>query len=409
MKDYFVGIDVGSSKVCAALGKVDSDGSFQVVGVSSLRCNALNKAIVVDIDKAAEAIKECINKLEAQTHRPIKNVILGFPGGLCDLSNSTGRITVTSENNKITEKDVEKVQDTAKIISISNDKEVIGVIPKSYTIDNNVKVYNPIGMTSTRLELDGNVILADSKPIVNLLLSMERAGIVPDEVMIQPVAHTSLLLKSELDSCIAIIDIGADIVDFGIYKGGNICYTNVIPLGGSNITNDISKCLNITLSDAENVKIKYGDVETGLKDDEISIHSTDGELKILSRSILTEIISARVEEILNFILAEIKLSGYYNDIEAVVITGGGISMFQHVNKLSSNILNKTVRIAAPDIDKTSDATITTAISIIKNKINFYNTSNDMNRKEQLKSNEEAKKIKEKKFGWKIRELLDEFF
>jgi cell division protein FtsA len=409
MKDYFIGIDVGSSKVCAALGKVDNYGSFQVVGVTSLRCSALSKAVVVDIDAAAEVIKECINKLEAVTHSPIKNVILGFPGGLCDLSNSKGIISIDSEDCKITEKDVEKVQDTAKNISISDDKEIIGVIPKNYTIDNNIKVSNPMGMKSTKLELDGDIVLADSRPIVNLLLSMERAGIVPDEVMIQPVAQKALLLKNELDSCTALVDVGADVVDFSIYKGGNICYTNLIPLGGSNITNDISKCLDISLTDAEKIKIKYGDVFIEHRDEEIKIESSYGEVKSLSRATLTDIISARVEEILSFILAEMKLSGYYNDIEVVVITGGGISMFEHISTLSTSILHKSVRMVVPDIDEISNTTNTTAISIVKNKINFFSTSNNISRNESTKKSEESKKIKEKKFGWKIRELLDEFF
>jgi cell division protein FtsA len=413
MKEYLVGIDVASSKVCAALGRKLDDGNFQLVGVTSVKSDAVSKAVVRDIEATTEAIKNCVSKLEVKTNRPVENVVLSFPGGLCELTNAKGTLEIGAKDRKITEEDTIQVLKLAKRDFWSEGKEIIGVIPKSYIIDSKTTVVNPIGMLGSRLEVHAEIVVSQTKPIFDLLLSMEHAGIVPEEVMIQPVALSTLLQKDEMRGYSVLIDIGAETADLCIYKSGNVCYTKLIPFGGSNITSDISKCLKISFEDAEKIKINYGDMgykleESEFKSQNITIKVEDKDTEIVNSYDLNEIISARIEEILKFILDELKTSSYYEYIELIVVTGGGFSLFNNINKLFEDILNKPVRIALPEMDKVTNTSNTVAMSIIKNKMNSYKLENNLEkRKEEVK--EDSKKTKNKKFGWRITEFLDEFF
>ena len=414
MKDYLVGIDVSSSKVCFALGKRLEDGSFQLIDVASVKCNVLSKALAYDVDPATEAIKLCVEKLQTKSETSFKNIILNFPGGLCELFHTKGAINLDGKSKKITTNDIAKLLDETKLGFTESRKEIIGIIPKKYIVDNISTDQRPVGKMCNRLEVEADIITTEIRPIYDLLLGLERAGIVPDEIVIQPVSLASLLQKEELNKGSILIDIGADTSDLCIYKDRNICYTKIVPLGGNNITNDISKCLEISFEDAESIKINYGDMDYRFKEEQykneyIFLNSEDEKMKSIDKFTLNQIIFARVEEILKFILDELKTSSYYGSIEIIVVSGGGISLFNGIHRLMEEISDKRVRIISQDIDKDTKTSNTTAISIIKNKNDSYNLEAIIVKYEDEGLEKDLIKTKSKKFGWRITEFLKGFF
>jgi cell division protein FtsA len=380
---YLAGIDVGSSKICAAVGEMTPEGLFKILGVTSENCNSLEKSVITEVGSTAKSIRNCIDRLETKIQIPISEVFLSIPGGLCDLSNTKDGVIYSSDNRYITERDIDSLLDSAKNTSRTYDK---GVISNKY------------------------------------LESIEYAGLKLKGIVIQTSAQGSVLLtKDELASCVALVDVGAETIDLGIYKGGNICYTKLIPMGGNNITSDISKCLKISIQDAEKIKVHYGDVKLlpQYEQDEIELRSAYKDLHNITRSILVEIIKARVEEMINFVYNELIASSLYKDIEQVIITGGGIANYKSIGELSGRVLGKTVKTPMELLEGDVNPSFITALGTINrifeedsSKGNFDLREDSTKTGVDVETKEEEKVSgtkKGNKFVLKIRELIEEFF
>lgn len=415
MSEYIIGIDIGSSKVCAAIGKVDKLGVLHMLGTASAKCYGVKKAMVIDIELTAEAIIKCKHQLETMTDILIDEVYISIPGGLCELVFTKGVVAVSSDDREIANKDVERVLNAAKIISISSDKEIVGIIPYKYSVDGHENITDPIGMIGTRLEVDAKVAIAKSAVISNLVKSLQGAGIKVIDFILQPFALSSLSLKQEDNSMsVAMIDIGADTIDLCIYKGGNICYTNLIPLGGNTITNDIGKCLKISFTEAEDLKNNFGDVRLpeGVGNNNIVINSDYSESLRIEKSLLIEIIKARVEELLTFIKDELIQEGYYDEISTVVIAGGGISMFKGATELCREVLEKPVKIISPQYPGMSNPSYAAAIGVVKRVFDVEKLSRNIQEEENWHLNEQSlvkSNGKSNKFISRLKNIMDEFF
>jgi cell division protein FtsA len=397
MDEYIVGMDIGSSKICGAAGKIDKQGKLQVVGVKSVGCSGLKKGIVVDIDSTSESIKDCIEQLNRMIDKEITSVYISLPGGICELIPSQGVIAISSEDREIRKNDVQRVLNAAKVISIPSNKEIIGVIPKEYMIDGYDNIKDPIGMSGLKLEVDAHVILAQTTIVSNLIKSVRNAGLSVSGIVLEPLAISQVALKKdELKMGAALIDVGAEKIDISVYKNGNILYTEMIPFGGSTITNDISICLKIPFSEAEKLKLKYGSIEksSSLSTNSIKANVGYNDVIEVDYSTLIDIIEARVEEYLTLIENKLQMSGYHNDIAGIVIAGGGISYLKGVCELGRDIFNKPVRIGAPEYIGTSNPVYNTAVGIIKDVIKTSNYS------ENVRKNKEVKVYKEEKLSEK---------
>lgn len=415
MNEYIVGIDIGSSKVCAAMGKVDKLGNLQIVGASSARCFGVKKSMVVDIESTAEAISKCKKQLEIMTETTVDEAYLSIPGGLCDLVYTKGVVAVSSDDREIVSKDVERVLNAAKIISISSDKEIIGIIPDRFSVDGQDNIMDPVGMNGIRLEVDAKVAVAQSSFISNLLKSMQAAGIIVIDLILQPFAVLSLSLnQDDKNMSTAVVNIGADTIDLCVYKGGNICYTNLIPFGGSTITNDIAKCLKISFSEAEELKNAYGDVKVSdsIGNDSLVINSAYSENLRIDKSLLIDIIKARVEELLLFVKDELVREGYYDETATFIITGGAVSNFKGSVELCRTLLGKSVRIISPGYSGISNPAYSTAIGVVKRVFDtqkLYRAVHD-----DVDWNLEGKQSgrgsnKSNKLISKIRNMMEDFF
>jgi cell division protein FtsA len=414
MKEYIVGIEIGSSKICAAMGKIDKQGNLQIIGVTSVKCCGVRKSTVVDIDSTSEAIRKCKEQLEAMTEVPVEEAYMSIPGGLCELEHIKGVVAISADNREIAHKDVERVINTAKIISVSSDKEIIGVIPEQFTVDGCENITDPVGMTGIRLEVDAAAVIAQSTVVNNLTKSMEVAGLNTEGFILQPLAQVSLVSdQEEKKMCFALVDVGADTIDLCIYKGGNICYTNLIPLGGNTITNDIAKCLKISFSEAENLKNTFGTLRVSKEgsSDNIVINSAYNANLTIGKDLLVEIIRARVEEFFDFIQSELQNSGYYDEISVVMVTGGGISMFKGVSEMGREVFGKAVNIIAPKYAGLSSPSYSTSVGIVKSVFEsmkhartFSGFAADDGERVLTRSDYKTNKIVSK-----IKDLLEEFF
>jgi len=413
MNEHIVGIDLGSSKICGAVGKLGSNGKLQIIGITSVVCSGLNKSVVIDIDSTAEAIKQCITQLERMTDIQISEGYISLPGGICELVRNTGMIAISSEDREIKQSDVDRVIEAAKLISVPSDKEIVGVEPEQYIVDGYDNIKDPRGMSGVRLEVEAQVVMAQSTVVSNLLKSVKRAGIKVNGIVLQPSAISEAVIrKEEKDMGIAIVDVGAETIDISIYKGAKLKYTSILQLGGNNITNDISVCLKVPFSEGERLKLKYGSLVKGKESDveKIRVKDSYDNFTDIDNNLLVDIIEARVEELLNLIKRNLLNSGFYKEISGVVIVGGGISLFRGTTELSKEIFNKSVRIGSPDYVGAASPIYVTAVGIVVQAGNNLKTSNSFS-EELDESNWSKKQNKSGKneFAAKIKGFFADFF
>jgi cell division protein FtsA len=414
---HIVGIDLGSSKICGAVGKVSNNGKLQIIGITSVVCSGLNKSVVVDIDSTAESIKQCISQLECMIDSQISEGYISLPGGICELVKNTGMVAIPSEDREIKQSDVDRVIEAAKLISVSFDKEIVGVEPEQYIVDGYDNIKDPRGMCGERLEVEAQVIMAQSTVVNNLLKSISKAGLEVNGIVLGPSAISEAVLKKEeKDMGTALVDIGAETIDISIYKGSNLKYTSIIQLGGGNITNDISVCLKVPYSEGERLKLKYGSLVKGKEtdNDKITIKDSYDNVMEIDRDLLIDIIHARVEELLQLIKANLLNSGIYKDVSGVVIVGGGISLFRGIIELSKVIFDKPVRIGSPEFVGAASPMYVNAVGIVLHAANNVKLSNNLSEQsdEHSYENKSSKKqIKKGKNGFasKVKEFFADFF
>lgn len=418
MNDYIVGIDVGTSKICAAVGKLDKYGELTILGISSVECCGLKKAVVVDIDSTAEAIKKCIKKLSKIVDIEIDEAYISLPGGISEIVASTGITAISSEDREIRKSDVDRVLEAAKVISISSDKEIMGIEPQQFIIDGFDNIKDPVGMSGLRLEVKADVLVAQTTVVNNLIKSVNKAGIQVKGIGLQPKVTSKVVLRrEEREMGCALVDVGAETIDISIIKNDVICYTGIIPIGGNNITNDIALGLKISFEEAEKLKIKYADLRVNAHNndaDKFSVKSSFSEETTVDFDFLNEIIEARAEEILDFINEEISKSNYYEQINDLVIVGGGIGLIRGITDFSKKILGKPVRIGSPDYVGAANPVYAAVVGIVKDASDYFKQA-DISNKTDLDDesdsmwNQNKKSDENDSIFTRVRNFLADFF
>lgn len=368
MSEYIVGIDIGSSKVSAAAGRIDKLGDLQIIGVTTARGRGVNKGIVVDIDKTSESIRGCIDQLERMIDSRIEEAYISFPGVISELVPNKGVVAVSSEDKEIKENDVKRVIRAAKIISISSEREIIDVIPNQYIVDGTANIMDPEGMSGTRLELDALLVTAQSTFASNIMKSLNKAGIKVNGIVFEPLAAAEAALsKEELDMGTALLDIGAEITNISVFKDGKIVYNDHVNLGGSTITSDIAIVLKIPHSQAEQLKIRYGMKGHDENGNAVIKLKADFNNEVtVDLNMVKQIIEARIEEILILLNKKIMGSGFNRAIAGMVIVGGGISQFEGIEEFGKSILLMPFRIADLGYAGASNPVYATAVGVVKN-------------------------------------------
>lgn len=403
MNNYIVGLDIGSSKICAAAGKIAKRGELEILGITSSECKGLKKSIIVNIDKTAESIKECIEKLQMIIDIQIDDIYISLPGSICGLVHNKAVIAVSSDDREIKSKDVERLLESAKLISVPSDKEIIGVEPQQFIVDGYDNIKDPIGMSGMRLEADVHVITAQSAIVSNFMKSVTKAGYNLKGICFAPKVISNVVLSSENKElgCV-LVDVGAETIDITIIKNDNICYEDFIPLGGNNITNDISIGVKVPFNEAEVLKLKFADIRDSSSGyaEKVKVKLSNNEIVNVDCKFLKLIIKSRIEEIYEFIKKKIVDSGYYNEISNVVIVGGGIALIRGADELGSSIIGKNVRIGSPNYVGASNPMYAGAVGITYDVSNSVNIDKDefssFSNEDEIKSiwNKNSKKSQE---------------
>jgi cell division protein FtsA len=336
-----VGLDVGTTKVCAVVGELDSSDRLSILGSALVPSEGIRRGVVADIPAAVSAIEECVRQAEQNSGVHIEAVSVGITGEHVTSMNARGVVAVHDPHQEIGADDVERVLENAKAIVLPPDREILHNIPRGFIVDGLDGVAHPEGMSGTRTFLD------------NILKCVYKAGIQLESggVVLGPLAAAeAVLLPAERELGVALVDIGGGTTDIAVFTNGAIAYTGVVPVGGEHVTRDIAVGLRVSLDEAERLKVDWG---TGLADlleeDELVsiIPLGEAETTEIPRSILAEIIEARIVELFEKVKDQLRKSGYLGQIPAgVVVTGGG-SLLHGTDQVASDVLETPVRLAAP--------------------------------------------------------------
>ncbi len=346
--NLIVGLDIGTTKICAIVGNVTEDG-IDIVGIGTSPSSGLRKGVVINIESTVGAIRKAITEAELMAGCEIKSVYAGIAGGHIRGINSQGVIAI--KNREVNQEDVRRVIDAAKAIAIPMDREVIHILPQEFIIDEQDGIREPLGMSGVRLEAKVHIVTGAVASAQNIVKSCNRTGLdVADIVLEQLASSEAVLSADEKELGVCLVDIGGGTTDIAIFADGAIKYSSVLALGGNHLTNDIAVGLRTPMAEAEKIKKKYGCCLSSLvgKDDKIEVPSVGGRKpRELSRNVLCEILGPRVEEIFSLINREIVKSGLEDSIASGVVLTGGTSILEGMPELAEQIFNLPVRRGMP--------------------------------------------------------------
>jgi cell division protein FtsA len=347
--NIIVGLDIGTTKICAIVGEVKEDGRVDIIGIGSHPSRGLRKGVVVNIESTVESIKKAVEEAELMAGVEINAVYTGIAGNHIKSFNSRGVIAI--KDREISKADVERVIDAAKAVAIPMDREVLHVLPQEFTIDDQDGIKEPLGMSGVRLEAEVHIITGAVTSAQNIVKSCNRAGLDVLDIVLEPLASSyAVLSQDEKELGVAVIDVGGGTTDIAIFLEGGIWHTAVLGIGGNHLTNDIAVGLRTPSSEAEKIKKKYGCAMTMLvRDDEtIEVASVGGRPpRVLSRQVLSEIIEPRVEEIFGLVLKELRKTGFEERVASGVVVTGGTSILEGIPEAAERVMELPARRGLP--------------------------------------------------------------
>lgn len=342
--DFAVGLDVGTTKICAIAGTRE-EGKIRIICVGSSPSFGLRKGIVVDAGLAACAIKGALKKAEDAMGRPIASVIVGIAGGHIKGFSGYGAIGV--KGGAVREEDVDRLMDSAGAVYVPVDREILHVIPSSFRLDGNNGIKDPVGMSCERLEARVHIVTGSVTSVQNLIKCSEMAGVDVADIVLEPLASADAVLRAdEKERGIALVDIGGGTTDIAVYRDGALRHTAVLALGGNHITNDIAVGLGIPAEEAERLKKAYGYTMTGITDErrDMEVRDTEGQMTKVPVRHLFEVIQPRCEELLSLVKKE--ACNTTTQVCSVVLTGG-TSLLRGIDVMAGSVLGCPSRIGVP--------------------------------------------------------------
>jgi cell division protein FtsA len=341
-------IDVGTTKVCSVMGDIDEKNNVRILGVGVSASQGLTKGMVVNLNEARESIRESVHKAERTAGYKMESACVGVTGRHITSVNNKGAVAISRTDRLVRPEDLKRVLEVARSVEVPTDQKVLHVIPRAYTVDGQNGVKNPVGMHGFRLDVETHIITAAATSVQNLTKCIRGIGIEIDDLILEPLAAAEAVLEPEerLDG-VMMADIGGSTTDIAVFKDNSVCFTSVLPIGGYQISRDISIGLGMTFEAAEELKKKFGDVTPYHGDEpEEDRTLTLGQHTVSSHD-LSEIIRARVEELVRLIVMELPDKDYSNFIPSgLVLTGGGANL-GGLAELSHDIVRFPVRIGVP--------------------------------------------------------------
>lgn len=346
-----VAIDIGTTKVSVLIAEHGRGGGLDVIGIGQAPSDGLRKGVVIDIDRTVQAVTTAIEAAERLSGLKVRSALVGISGSHIGSQNSRGMIAVSGRDHDVNREDTLRAIDAARAVSIPNTREILHVIPRGYVVDGQEGVRDPIGMTAVRLEVETHIVTASSTSVQNLTKCVQRAGIEIDELVLAPLATSEAVLQDEdRELGVALVDIGGDTTDIAVFVDGSIAHAATIPMGGRSVTSDLGIGLRLAPDVAEGLKLRYGSalpLEVD-PDEVIQVTSIGEELPHgVTRRKVAEIIESRIEELFEFVAAEVETAGATNRLQAgLVLTGGG-SQLPGLARQARDQLGVSARVVGP--------------------------------------------------------------
>jgi cell division protein FtsA len=368
--ELMVGLDIGTTKICAVVGSVAREG-IDIVGTGTHPSVGLRKGVVVNIESTVDSIQRAVEEAELMAGCEIRSVYAGIAGGHIKGFNSHGIVAL--KGSEVSEKDIERVIDAARAVAIPMDREVIHVLPQEYIVDEQDGIQDPLGMSGVRLEARVHIVTGAVTSAQNIIKCAHRAGLDVCDIVLQSLASSEAVLSEEEKALgTALVDFGGGTTDLAVFKGNSIKHTSVLALGGNNLTHDISVGLRTSVAEAEKIKIRYGSCLTsGIgKDETIEVPGVGGRKpRTLSRQILGEILEPRVEEIFNLVHREVYRADMEDSITSGLVVTGGSCLLEGVVDIAEAVFNLPARIGNPTgisglVDVVNNPMYATAVGLV---------------------------------------------
>lgn len=349
---YIVGLDLGSTKSCALIAELVENGKLQVCGFGMAESKGWRRGVMVNLDSALLSIKKAVEAAEDAAGVPIDNAYIGVGGPHIWSVNSCGGIALNKNPNatrEVVSEDVRKVFQAAQSVEIPPDRKVIYAERQEYMLDSQDGIRNPVGMVGARLEVKAHLLTAAATAHENIIAAVNRAGIVVNETIFEPLAAAeACLTPDERELGVALVDIGGGNSSMIIYHEGSIRYSSAIPVGGDHFTNDIAVGLRTPIPEAEKMKLAWGQRDVSQESDGPLEVPSVGErpARTANFSTLTEIIEPRVQELVELIAVELESSELEKQIASVVLTGGGAKLGR-LASTAEHALGRSVRLGKP--------------------------------------------------------------
>jgi cell division protein FtsA len=346
--EIVVGLDIGTTKVCAVVGEVMED-AITVLGVSTVPCRGLRKGIVSNIDWTVRSIREAIDAAQTMAGVEIRTVYAGVAGSHIRSQPSDGVAAISG--GEVTRADVDRVLEGARAIPVDADRQTLHVLPREYTVDNQDGIRDPIGMSGVRLGVKVNLVTAATSCVQNVIRCAERCSLTVADVVLQPLASAEAVLSDdEKEIGVAVIDIGGGTTDILLYVDGGISHASILPVGGNNITSDIAAGLRTPMAEADRLKRLSGCALGRMvgDDEEIEVPGVGGHPpRRCPRRVLSDIIEPRVEEIFAVVRKRMEDTGMLEQLSAGAVLTGGAVLLEGMAEFAEEVLGMPVRVGFP--------------------------------------------------------------
>jgi cell division protein FtsA len=353
-----VALDMGTTKVCVIVAEIRGE-DINVKGIGVHPSHGLRKGIVVDVDETVSSISQAVKKAENNTGMKISSVYVGIAGSHIESFNYRGSIPIENKEHVVTDKDIDKVVDASCPTDISADRDIIHIIPRTFFIDGQNGVSDPEGMAALKLEVESHIVTASITSLQNMIKCVRMAGLGVDDIVLQQLASSEAVLTGEERRMgTLLVDIGGGTTDVAVFQDGSICYSWVLPIGGTQVTRDLAVGLNIDPNEAERVKIEDGSAISKAIDEldivEINPIGKRDRRPIL-RKYIAEIIESRMTEIFVLVRKELIESDMLEFLPGGIVITGGASQLEGLAKLVTGIFRLPVRIGSPERLEGSDS------------------------------------------------------
>lgn len=417
--DIIVGLDIGTTKVCAIVGQMSENGKINVLGMGKAPSHGgVSRGMVTNISKAVEAIEAAVAEAKRQSQVEIKTVFVGIAGHHIKSMQHRGNISRKNAMEEITQEELDRLEADMENLALEPGLEIIHVLPQEYRIDDEDGVKDPVGRMGVRVECNYHIVTGQTQAARVIIAAVQRAGLEAADLIVEPFASASAVLSEpEMEAGVALVDIGGGTTDICIFEDGFIRHTAIISIGGDQITKDIQEAFGIMREQAEIVKVNYGSCypTESMKNEVVVVPGLPGRKpKEISRYSIAQVIQSRMMDIIEKVDYEIDLSGHRRKLSGgLVLTGGGSSMlniaqlFSYHTGLELHIGKPSQKLSKGMVDEVRNPMYSTGIGLVLKGFELTRRQNIQSGNQLVKPVEvkSAEKSEKKKTGIRIGDLF----